>query len=139
MLGALRAQAVFEDWLVGWRARQPQADSRLHPRPARRFPKQDDRRNRVRCGLSGYFAFQPAVQARQWRKPPRVSPDHDLKHRTSHGCRALEAFITVANSLTRSLLRDQCVLPDGCVTAHASARAAPRIWRHALPNDVSSE
>jgi hypothetical protein len=52
---------------------------------------------------------------------------------------ALEAFITVANSLTRSLLRDQCVLPDGCVTAHASARATPRIGRHALPNDVSSE
>ena len=38
-----------------------------------------------------------------------------------------------------SLLRDQCVLPDGRVTAHASARAAPRIRRHALPNDVSSE
>jgi hypothetical protein len=46
---------------------------------------------------------------------------------------ALEAFITVANSLTRSLLRDQCGLPDGCVTAHASARATP------LPNDISSE
>ncbi len=76
---------------------------RLHPRSARRFAKQDDRRNRIRCGLSGYFAFQPAIQAQQWRKPPRVSPDHDLKHRTSHGCRALEAFITVANSLTRSL------------------------------------
>jgi len=57
----------------------------------------------------------------------------------NHGCRALEAFITVANSLTRSLLRDQYVLPDGCVTAHASARATPRSGRHALPNDVSSE
>lgn len=35
----------------------------------------------------------------------------------------LEAFITIAHSLTRSLLRDRCVLPDGCVAAHASARA----------------
>jgi hypothetical protein len=35
---------------------------------------------------------------------------------------APEAIITAANSLTRSLLRDQCVLPDGCVTAHASRR-----------------
>jgi hypothetical protein len=86
-------------------------------------------------GLSGYFAFQPAVQAQQWRKPPRVSSNHDLNHRTNHGCRALEAFIAVANSLTRSLLRDQCVLPDGCVTVHASARATPRIGRHALPNE----
>src|SRR3979411_929169 len=39
----------------------------------------------------------------------------------------------------RSLLRDQCVLADGCVAAHVSARAAPRTRRHALPNDVSSE
>jgi transposase len=39
----------------------------------------------------------------------------------------LEAFITVANSLTRSLLRDQCVLADGCVT-----RMCPRGPRRQL-------
>jgi CoA-transferase family III len=74
---------------LGWPARQPQADSRLRPPSARPFAKQDDRRNRVRRGLSGYFAFQPAVQAQQWRKSPRVSSNHDLNHRTNHGCRTL--------------------------------------------------
>jgi hypothetical protein len=95
----------------------------------RHFHRLSGRRNRVRCGLSGYFAFQPDIQTQQWRKPPRVSSGHDLKHRMNHRCRALEASVTVAGSLTRSLLRDQCVLLDGCVTSHASIRATPRIGR----------
>jgi AraC-like DNA-binding protein len=103
-----------------------------------------DARNRTIAEIAFASGFRDISHFNRLFKPamaqaPRVSSCHDLKRPRNHGCRALEAFMTVANSLTRSLLRDQCALPDGCVTAHASARAIPRSGRHALPNDVSSE
>src|SRR4029077_11166631 len=71
--------------------------------------------------------MMPIVAQPPPRGQHRAQISQGAPRRQQKMIRHLRSLLTVATSLTRSLLRDRSVLPDGCVAAHVSARATPRL------------